>query len=183
MFWIFYHFGEKNTLNEDSWLKIQVFFNCISIMVHSGHIDWNHVITIQWIERYILYCLDLNVFIFQGLIASYYYFPLSIWTSRKSTTLILPPVSIVWTAKMISLLYFTQYSSLKYTINALHIQLSFCFYAPLEKRGILFCNCRSVCLSVGWSVGRSVDQMSSTQYLLTPSLDQYQFRAGVALNE
>ena len=40
------------------------------------------------------------------------------------------------------------------------------FYAPLEKRGILFCNCRSV--------GRSVDQVLSSQYLLTPSRDQYQ---------
>ena len=40
------------------------------------------------------------------------------------------------------------------------------FYAPLEKGGILFWNCRSV--------GQSVDQVLSTQYLLTPSLDQYQ---------
>ena len=52
------------------------------------------------------------------------------------------------------------------------------FYAPLEKGGILFCNCRSVCRSVGRSVGRSVcrsvDQVLSGQYLLTPSLDQYQ---------
>ena len=40
------------------------------------------------------------------------------------------------------------------------------FYAPLVKEGILFCNCRSV--------GRSVDQVLSAQYLLTPSLDQYQ---------
>ena len=39
-------------------------------------------------------------------------------------------------------------------------------YAPLEKGGILFCNCRSV--------GRSVDHVLSAQYLLTPSLDQYQ---------
>ena len=30
------------------------------------------------------------------------------------------------------------------------------FYAPLEKGGILFCNSRSVCRSVGGSVGRSV---------------------------
>ena len=30
------------------------------------------------------------------------------------------------------------------------------FYAPLEKGGILFCNCRSVGMSVGRSVGRSV---------------------------
>ena len=44
------------------------------------------------------------------------------------------------------------------------------FYAPLEKGGILFCNC----LSVGRSVCRSVDQVLSGQYLLTPSLDQYQ---------
>ena len=43
-------------------------------------------------------------------------------------------------------------------------------YAPLEKGGILFCNCRSV----GMSVCRSVDQVLSGQYLLTPSLDQYQ---------
>ena len=41
---------------------------------------------------------------------------------------------------------------------------------PLEKGGILFCNC----LSVGRYVGRSVDQVLSAQYLLTPSLDQYQ---------
>ena len=41
-------------------------------------------------------------------------------------------------------------------------------YAPLEKGGILFCNC----LSVGRYVGRSV--VLSAQYLLTPSLDQYQ---------
>ena len=39
------------------------------------------------------------------------------------------------------------------------------FYAPLEKGGILFCKL---------SVGRSVDQVLSAQYLLTPSLDQYQ---------
>ena len=43
------------------------------------------------------------------------------------------------------------------------------FMPPLEKRDILFCNCRSV----GRSVCRSVDQVSSAQYLLTPSLDQY----------
>ena len=41
---------------------------------------------------------------------------------------------------------------------------------PLEKGDILFCNCRSV----GRSVGRSVDQVLSAQYLLTPSLDKYQ---------
>ena len=39
---------------------------------------------------------------------------------------------------------------------------------------ILFCNCWSVCRSVCPSIGRSVDQVVSTQYLLTPSLDQYQ---------
>ena len=41
---------------------------------------------------------------------------------------------------------------------------------PLEKGGILFCNW----LSVGMSVGPSVDQVLFVQYLLTPSLDQYQ---------
>ena len=46
------------------------------------------------------------------------------------------------------------------------------FYAPLKKGGILFCNCRSV----GRSVGQSVDHVLSAQYLLTPSLDQYQTR-------
>ena len=33
------------------------------------------------------------------------------------------------------------------------------------------------------TVGRSVDQVLSAQYLLTPLLDQYQHGAGVALNE
>ena len=44
------------------------------------------------------------------------------------------------------------------------------FIIPPEKGGILFCNCRSV----GMSVGRSVDHVLSAQYLLTTSLDQYQ---------
>ena len=53
------------------------------------------------------------------------------------------------------------------------------FLCSLEKGGILFCNCRSVFgWYVGWSVGPlvclSVDQVLSAQYLLTPSLDQYQ---------
>ena len=48
------------------------------------------------------------------------------------------------------------------------------FLCPLEKGGILFCNGRSVCLSVYRSVGRSVDQVVSAKYLLTPSPDQYQ---------
>ena len=86
------------------------------------------------------------------------------------------------------------------------------FYAPLEKRGILFCNCRSVCRPIfvrsisfdpftrsilnlvqelpsmsRWSllIFRSHVQRSrsnhssqttvlSAQYLLSPSLDQYQ---------
>ena len=51
----------------------------------------------------------------------------------------------------------------------------------LEKRGHIVLQ-----LSVGRSVGRrSVDQLLSAQYLLTPSLDQYQIKlgAGVALNE
>ena len=46
-------------------------------------------------------------------------------------------------------------------------------YAPLEKGGILFCNCRSVGRPVCRSVCRSVDQVLSGQYLLNPSLDQY----------
>ena len=33
------------------------------------------------------------------------------------------------------------------------------------------------------TVGRSVDQVLSAQYLLTPSLDQTKLGAGVALNE
>ena len=51
----------------------------------------------------------------------------------------------------------------------------------LEKRGHIVLQ-----LSVGRSVGRrSVDQLLSAQYLLTPSLDQYQIKlgAGVALYE
>ena len=39
------------------------------------------------------------------------------------------------------------------------------FYAPLEKGGILFCNWRSECRSVGMSVSQSVDQVLSAQYL------------------
>ena len=56
------------------------------------------------------------------------------------------------------------------SIPKLFSELVYLFYAPLEKGGILFCNCRSVCRSVG----RSVDQVLSGQYLLTSSLDQYQ---------
>ena len=42
------------------------------------------------------------------------------------------------------------------------------FYAPLEKGGILFCNCQ-------WWICRSVyNHVWSAQYLLTPSLDKYQ---------
>ena len=48
------------------------------------------------------------------------------------------------------------------------------FYAPLEKGGILLCNYRSVGRSVTMSVCWSVDPVLSGQYLLTPSLDQYQ---------
>ena len=40
---------------------------------------------------------------------------------------------------------------------------------PLWKRGYIVLQ-----LSVGRYVGRSVDQVLSAQYLLTPSLDQYQ---------
>ena len=55
---------------------------------------------------------------------------------------------------------------------------------PLKKGDILFCNCRSVGGSVGMSVCRSVDQVLSAQYLLTPSLDQYQtWCRGAALNK
>ena len=45
------------------------------------------------------------------------------------------------------------------------------FYAPLEKGGIFFA---TVGRYVRRSVCRSVDQVLSGQYLLTPSLDQYQ---------
>ena len=51
-------------------------------------------------------------------------------------------------------------------MNTLYMNYSVVYYAPREKGGILFCNCRSV--------GQSVDQVLSAQYLLTPSLDQYQ---------
>ena len=47
---------------------------------------------------------------------------------------------------------------------------------PLKKEAYSFA-------TVGRSVGRSVDQVLSAQYLLTPLLDQYQHGAGVALNE
>ena len=46
---------------------------------------------------------------------------------------------------------------------------------PLKKGAYCFATVgRSVCRSVGRSVCGSVDQVLSDQYLLTPSLDQYQ---------
>ena len=50
------------------------------------------------------------------------------------------------------------------------------FMPPLKKGAYCFA-------TVGRSVGRSVDQVLSAQYLLTPSLDQTKLGAGVALNE
>ena len=63
------------------------------------------------------------------------------------------------------------------------------FYAPLEKGGILFCNCRSIGLSVGWYVGRYVSlSICRPSDVLSISFDPLHFinsklRAGVALNE
>ena len=59
----------------------------------------------------------------------------------------------------------------------------FYFYAPLKKGTYCFATVgRSVGLSVGRSVCRSVDQVLSAQYLLTPSLDQYQTRCRDCVN-
>ena len=54
--------------------------------------------------------------------------------------------------------YFVQLAVLNATspINEFYSNEMFYIYAPLEKGGILFCNCRSVGMSVGRSVGRSV---------------------------
>ena len=53
---------------------------------------------------------------------------------------------------------------------------------PLKKGAYCFATVgRLVGMSVDMSVCRSVDQVLSGQYLLTPLLDQYQTCAGVAL--
>ena len=62
------------------------------------------------------------------------------------------------------------FQKLQLSLGIIYISKRFHFCAPLEKGGILFWNCRSV----GMSFCRSVDQVLSAQYLLTPSLDQYQ---------
>ena len=55
------------------------------------------------------------------------------------------------------------------------------FLCPPLKKGA-YCYA-TVGRSVRMSVCRSVDQVLFGQYLLTPSLDQYQIGAGVALNK
>ena len=67
----------------------------------------------------------------------------------------------------------------KYMCSIIFKQQKMSFFKDLKKGAYCFA---TVGRSVGWSVGRSVDQVLSAQYLLTPSLDQYQ-SAGVALNK
>ena len=47
-----------------------------------------------------------------------------------------------------------------------YLTLKDTFYVPFEKKGIVFCTCRSV----GRSDRQSVNQAMSAQYLLTPML-------------
>ena len=62
------------------------------------------------------------------------------------------------------------YSGLIYIfVNNYNVEARCAFLCPPWKRGHIVLQ-----LSVGRSVCRSVDQVLSAQYLLTPSLDQYQ---------
>ena len=56
-------------------------------------------------------------------------------------------------------------------VKYVFLNISFIFMPPLKKVAYCFA---TVVGYVGGYVGRSIDQVLSAQYLLTPSLDQYQ---------
>ena len=121
---------------------------CWFFLFYDGAVDmqiWAHLTHVRSDREYMLTCaLFFKFCIIQCIYLSITSF-LNIYLQK---------IHIDWRRKLHSI------NQRKLSVYYLH------FYAPLEKGGILFCNCRSF----WWSV----DQVLSAQYLLTLPLDQYQ---------